>query len=114
MTHKSVSDRKTLSWHPHHTRLTFEFKIADGKMTEYMIQLEYNDGSYADPDWKQVARFDSSHDFFHMDLHHTDGTKEKIHSIFPQWYANYEEYRYAKDYLVREEYGLLRRTGYVN
>ena len=114
MTRKRVSDEKTLSWHPYHTRLNFEFELVDGEMVEYLVQLEYNDGSYENPDWKQVARFDSSHGFLHMDIHHTDGSKEKIHRIFPQSYENYEEYRYAKDYLVREEYRLLKRAGYVN
>jgi len=34
MTRKRVSDKKTLSWHPHHTRLNFEFEIVDGEMIE--------------------------------------------------------------------------------
>jgi len=36
VTRKFVSDEKTLSWHPHHTRLNFEFEIADGGMIEYI------------------------------------------------------------------------------
>jgi hypothetical protein len=114
VTRKLVSDKKTLSWHPYHTRLNFEFEIVNGKMTKYMIQLEYNADSYAEPDWKQVARSDTAHEFFHIDLHYTDGVKEKQWSQFPQNLPNAKEYRLAKGYLVRNEYDLLRKTGYVN
>ncbi|MDZ7689225.1 MAG: hypothetical protein U5J64_11055 [Halobacteriales archaeon] len=49
MTRKRVSDKKTLSWHPYHTRLNFEFEsdefdeidkllIAEGVMTEEEVR----------------------------------------------------------------------------
>ena len=82
-------------------------------MTWYMIQLEYNNGDWIEPDWKQVARFDKSHRFFHMDIHHASGEKEKFVSCFPQNLSNSEEYEVAKGYLISNEYGLLKRSGYV-
>lgn len=112
MTRKHVSDESTLSVNPP-TRLNFEFTIADGRMTWYMIQLEYNEGDWLNPDWKQVARFDSSHGFFHMDVHHASGGKEKFVNRFPQSLTNTEEYEVAKGYLISNEYELLTRSGHV-
>lgn len=113
MTGKLVSDEKTLSWHPYHTRLNFEFEIIGGEMTGYIIQLEYNDGSYAEPDWKQVARSDTSHDYFHIDFHFADGEKEQQTENLPQNLPPDEEYRRAKSLFIRDEYRILRRLGYV-
>ena len=113
MSRKLVSDKKTLSWHPYHTRLNFEFEIADGEMTEYMIQLEYNDGSYEKPDWKQVARSDTSHDYYHIDFHFADGEKKQQKENLPQNLSIDEEYDSAKDLFIREKYKILMRLGYV-
>ena len=110
---KRIRDTKTLSWYPHHIRLSFEFKIEDSEMTEYVVQLEYNDGDYADEDWKQVARFDTSHDFFHIDLHYADGTKQKHWNTLPQYLDTDEEFNKARAYLVRKSTELTRKTGYV-
>lgn len=113
MTRKIVSDEKTLSWHPYHTRLNFEFNIIDGEMTEYVIQLEYNAGSYAEHDWKQVARSDTAHDFFHIDFHFADGEKKQQRVSLPQNLTRDEEYRRAKGLFIRKEYVILNRLGYV-
>ena len=113
MTRKRVSDEKTLSWHPHHTRLNFEFELVGGEMVEYMVQLEYNDGSYENPDWKQVVRSDTSHDYFHIDFHFADGRKKQQTKGLPQDLTIGEEYRRAEGLFVRDEYKLLRRLGYV-
>lgn len=113
MTRKLVSDEKTLSWHPYHTRLNFEFEIADGEMTEYVVQIEYNAGSYAEPDWRQVARSDTSHDYFHIDFHSADGGKKQQRMNLPQNLTLDEEYRRAKGLFIRKEYDILKRLGYV-
>lgn len=46
-------------------------------MTEYVAQLEYDAGEVHRPEWRQVARSDTSHDFFHIDVHYVDGEKDK-------------------------------------
>jgi len=81
---KYVSDEMTLSWHPYHTRLNFEFVIDGVEMVEYMVQLEYNEGTLSRPNWRQVARSDTDHDFFHIDLHYAEGRKEKYIQQLPQ------------------------------
>lgn len=83
-------------------------------MTEYVVQLEYDAGEVHHPEWRQVARSDTSHDFFHIDVHYVDGEKEKLWSELPQTLSPAEEYRFAKGYLERNEYTLLRETGYVD
>jgi len=40
------------------------FHVLQG--VEEVKQLEYNDGDWLEPNWKQVARFDSNHRFFHI------------------------------------------------
>ena len=113
MSRKQVSDKKTLSWHPYHTRLNFKFEIVDGEMSEYMVQLEYNEGRYAEPNWRQVARSDTSHEYFHIDFHFADGKKEQQTEVLPQNLSPDEEYRRAKGLFVRDRYRILRRLGYV-
>jgi hypothetical protein len=113
MTRKRVSDEKTLSWHPYHTRLNFEFELVGGEMVEYMVQLEYNDGGYEEPDWRQVARSDTAHDYYHIDFHFENGKKVQRRESLPQNLTLDDENESAKDLFIRDEYKLLRRLGYV-
>jgi len=78
-----------------------------------VVQLEYNAGSYAEPDWKQVVRSDTSHDYFHIDFYFADGEKNQQTAGSPQSLTRDEEYGRAKGLFVREEYSILRRLGYV-
>jgi len=77
------------------------------------VQLEYNDGDYTQPDWKQVARFDTSHGFFHLDLHYADGAKQKYWEFLPQYPDTDEAFNKARAYLVRKSTELVRKSGYV-
>ncbi len=113
MDRKEVVYDKILSWNEkYQTRLNYEFVVSEGDIERYMIQLEFNTAVYIDTEWVQVARFDTSHSFMHMDLHYNDGTKKKYRD-FPQTLDTKKELLYAEDYLrTREEY-LLEVTGYV-
>jgi hypothetical protein len=53
------------------------FDVSKGKITNFMVQLEYNG-----PDgWQPVLRFDTAHGFAHCDRYDPDGNVQRHESI---------------------------------
>jgi hypothetical protein len=113
VTDKKIDGERTLTWHPYHARLNFEFEIVDGEMTEYLVQLEYNAGDFVEADRKQAARSDTAHSYYHIDFHFVNGQKVQRRESLPQNLPCYKEFRSAKHLFINNEYEILRRLGYV-
>jgi len=49
-------------------------EVEKGRVLSFMVQLEV----FVEGEWKPVIRYDSSHEFAHVDLFTLDGKREKV------------------------------------
>lgn len=54
-------------------RLRIKIRLDKGKVFDIVVQYE----SYIDNKWTPVLRYDCSHGYFHRDVLHPNGSKEK-------------------------------------
>jgi hypothetical protein len=54
-------------------RLRIKIRLEKGKVFDIVVQFE----SFINNNWTPVVRYDCSHGFFHRDVLHPNGTKEK-------------------------------------
>lgn len=55
------------------SRIRVDFTIEKGKVTEFVTQYEL----LIQDQWHPVIRYDTAHNFVHIDRFHSDGTKAK-------------------------------------
>jgi len=81
------------------TRKRHYHVVERGRITEFVVQLEVRSGGV----WKEVIRYDCSHEFVHKDCYNIKGRSRKVNV-----YLDYEEALTFADDDITENWEIYR------